>query len=59
MTPGVSFGARQGYGYSGEIGGTVGGKIIAMTGNGQRDVNQQVTVNGVAATINPDAPSTG
>ena len=50
LTPGVFFGSRQGYGFSGEDGGFVGGKIIALVGNGQRELNQQVTLDGVIAT---------
>lgn len=48
--PGVGYGNRQGYTYSGEGGGFVGGKIIAVTANGQRELNQQVTLDGVIAT---------
>ena len=50
LTPGVFFGSRQGYGFNGEDGGFVGGKIIALVGNGQRELNQQVTIDGVIAT---------
>ncbi len=48
--PGVGYGNRQGFQYSGESGGFVGGKIIAVTANGQRELNQQVTIDGVIAT---------
>ncbi len=50
LTPGVFFGSRQGSGFSGGDGGFAGGKIIALVGNGQRELNQQVTIDGVIAT---------
>ncbi|MDQ6665835.1 MAG: TonB-dependent receptor [Acidobacteriota bacterium] len=48
--PGVGYGNRQGLQYNGESGGFVGGKVIAVTANGQRELNQQVTLDGVIAT---------
>ena len=45
--PGVEYGLRQGF--DGEGGNLVPGRIIAVTANGQRELNAQVTIDGVVA----------
>ncbi len=50
LTPGVQFGIRMGL--DGQGGGTfpIPGSVVAVSANGQREVNQQVTLDGVIAT---------
>jgi hypothetical protein len=52
LNPGVSFGSRGGYdGMSGTGGGVpIPGQTIAIVANGQREVNQHATLDGVVAT---------
>src|SRR5215471_801932 len=52
LNPGVSFGSRHGYdGISGSGGGVpIPGQAIALVANGQREVSQHATLDGVVAT---------
>jgi len=48
LVPGVQFGARMGFDGSGGF--PIPGNGVAISANGQREVNQQVTLDGVIAT---------
>lgn len=48
LTPGVQYGARQGF--DGQGGFPIPGSMVAVSANGQREVNQQITLDGVIAT---------
>src|SRR5215813_7601538 len=52
LNPGISFGSRHGYdGMSGSGGGVpIPGQAIALVANGQREVSQHATLDGVVAT---------
>ncbi len=47
LTPGVQFGRRQGF--DGTGGSPIPGRMVAISANGQRDINQQVSIDGVTA----------
>ncbi len=47
LTPGVQFGRRQGF--DGTGGSPIPGRMVSVSANGQRDINQQVTIDGVTA----------
>ncbi len=47
LTPGVQFGLRQGL--DGNAGSPIPGRSVALTANGQRENNQQITLDGVTA----------
>ncbi len=48
LVPGVQYGIRQGY--DGTDGYPIPGGLVAVSANGQREVNQQITLDGVVAT---------
>ncbi len=48
LTPGVQFGLRQGL--DGSAGSPIPGRSVALTANGQRENNQQISLDGVTAT---------
>ncbi len=48
LVPGVQYGTRQGF--DGLGGFPIPGNMVALSANGQRDTNQQVTLDGVIAT---------
>ncbi|MBM3737213.1 MAG: TonB-dependent receptor [Acidobacteria bacterium] len=48
LVPGVQFGIRQGF--DGTDGYPIPGGLVAVSANGQREVNQQITLDGVIAT---------
>jgi carboxypeptidase family protein len=50
LTPGVQFGIRMGLDGLGASGFPIPGAMVAVSANGQREVNQQVTLDGVIAT---------
>ncbi|MFN0169816.1 MAG: TonB-dependent receptor domain-containing protein [Bryobacteraceae bacterium] len=50
LTPGVQFGVRMGLDGSGSASFPIPGSIVAVSANGQREVNQQITLDGVIAT---------
>jgi hypothetical protein len=47
LTPGVQFGLRQGL--DGSAGSPIPGRSVALTANGQRENNQQISLDGVTA----------
>jgi hypothetical protein len=47
LTPGVQFGKRQGF--DGTGGNPIPGRMVAVSANGQREINQQVTIDGITA----------
>ena len=50
LTPGVQFGVRMGLDGQGTGSFPIPGSIVAISANGQREVNQQITLDGVIAT---------
>lgn len=50
LTPGVQFGVRMGLDGSGSSGFPIPGALVAVSANGQREINQQITLDGVIAT---------
>ncbi len=50
LTPGVQYGVRMGLDGSGAGSFPIPGSIVAISANGQREVNQQITLDGVIAT---------
>jgi hypothetical protein len=50
LVPGVQFGIRMGLDGQGASGFPIPGSIVAISANGQREVNQQITLDGVIAT---------
>ena len=50
LTPGVQYGVRMGYDGAGTGAYPIPGSLVAVSANGQREVNQQVTLDGVIAT---------
>lgn len=50
LNPGVSFGSRHGYDGQSGGGGPILGQTIAIIANGQREVSQHATLDGVVAT---------
>jgi hypothetical protein len=49
LAPGVTFGYSR-MGLNGAGGGPIPGQVIAISANGQRDINQHITLDGVIAT---------
>jgi hypothetical protein len=49
LTPGVQYGARQGF--DGQ-GGYMPGRDVSVSANGQREVSQQITMDGISSTTN-------
>lgn len=50
LTPGVQYGVRMGFDGAGTGAFPIPGSLVAVSANGQREVNQQVTLDGVIAT---------